>query len=386
MLFALSLPISHVPAQIGIGLAVVGWLVGAVVNKKITFVKHTFLGILLVYLLWNILSALLSPRPLHSLNAVGDNEWPFLIMVMMYWTIDDVKFLRLLLMLFLCTSGIAALYAVWQTFTGVEFYRSMALYWIGGYYRAVGFYGFYLTFAALVMMAFFLSATLFLEDTKKRLFSGAVALASFLAIIASFARSIWLSLAVGIPVLGFIKNRRVGLIATVALALVVLLGTIADENIRARALSIFDIEENQTRINLWKTSLNIAQSYPLLGVGEDNWDYFFPLHKAEGYYDTKVHPHNDYLNVLVASGIPGLLAFVGMWVVSLRVGFKAWKNAHEPELKAIALGASLSVLGFMVGSFFQNYYGTFINCLGWWFIVGLIFTADKIVVRAQSSS
>jgi len=385
-LFAVSLPISHVPAQIGIGLAIIGWVYSGLVNKHWQFTRHSFLGILLFYVCWNIFAAILSPRALHSLNAVADNEWPLLIMLMMYWTIDDVQFLRKLLFAFLATASVAMLYAIWQTFLGIEFYRPMTLDWMGGYYRAVGFYGFYLTFAALAMAVFFFSFTLFLEVKKQRALSGFLALVSFLAVVASFARSIWLSLGVGIPLLGFIKNKRIGLSATGILILVVVVGLFIDPTIRARAESIFDAGQNQTRLNLWKTSLNIAQHYPILGVGEDNWDYFFPLHKADGYYDTTVHPHNDYLTVLVSSGVPGLIAFFGMWMVALRAGFSAWKKAREPELKAFALGATLSLLGFLVGSFFQNYYGTFVNCLGWWFVVGILMTTQKLVERNQTMS
>lgn len=391
LLFAVSLPVSHVPAQFGIGFAVLGWLADGLVNRNWRITWHPFLSFLAFYLAWNIIAAILSPRPLHSLNAVGDNEWPFLIMLMMFWTVDDVQLLRKIVLLYLATSAVAMVYAIWQTFGGIEFYRNLTLDWMGGYYRAVGFYGFYLTFAAFAMSVFFLSLAHAFETSRHRILTAALATAAFLAIVGSFARSIWLSLAVGIPAFGFVKNKKLGLIICTGLLVVTIAGIAIEPAIRYRAESILELGQNQTRLNLWKTSLNIARAHPILGGGEDNFDSLFPIYKVEGYYDTKVHPHNDYLTVLVASGIPGLLAFIGMWVVALRTGFKTWKQAAQPKIKAIALGSTFSLLGFLVGSFFQNYYGTFINCLGWWFVVGLVFSAHRLLGRqtasaAQSSS
>ncbi len=390
-LFALSLPVSHVPAQFGIGLAVLGWLTDGLVNNKWRVVRHPFLGFLAFYLAWNIIAAVLSPRPLHSLNAVGDNEWPLLIMLMMFWTIDDAQVLRKIVLVYFVASAVAMVYAIWQTFGGIELYRNLTLDWMGGYYRAVGFYGFYLTFAAFAMSVFFLALAYAFETSRHRILHTALAAAAFLAIVGSFARSIWLSLAIGIPAFGFLKNKKFGLIICTGLLVVIIAGIAIEPAIRYRAESILEPGQNQTRLNLWKTSVNIAHARPIFGGGEDNFDYFFPIYSVEGYYDTTVHPHNDYLTVLVASGIPGLLAFVGMWLISLRAGYRVWKRSERPEIKAIALGSALSLFGFLIGSFFQNYYGTFVNCLGWWFVVGLILTANRLCRQesadsAQSSS
>jgi O-antigen ligase len=391
MLFAVSLPISHVPAQFGIGFALIGWIIEGLYRRNWRFVWHPFLGFLAFYIGWNMISAVCSPRPLHSLNAVGDNEWPLLIMLMMFWTIDDRKLMKRMVVLYLATSSLAMLYAIWQTFAGIELYRHLTLDWLGGYYRAVGFYGFYLTFAAFAMTVFFLSLSIALEVKTNRLAGLMLAAVSLFAIVGSFARSIWLSLALGIPIIGFLKNRKLGIIVCSALLLVGLIGIAAVPTIRTRAESILDLSQNQTRLNLWKTSLNIAKDRLILGGGEDNFDYFFPLYRVNGDYDTTVHPHNDYLTVLVASGIPGLLAFLGMWVTALRSGLKTWRESSDAELKAISLGSSFSLIGFLVGSFFQNYYGTFANCLGWWFMVGLILSSCRLATeesghRRQTSS
>ena len=112
LLFALSIPISHVPAQFGIGIAFVGWLGEGLINKKWRVCWHPVFIPLIVYLIWNILSAALSERPGHSLGAILDNEWPLFIMLMLFWTVNDEAFLRKVLMVFLSSVCVAVVYAV----------------------------------------------------------------------------------------------------------------------------------------------------------------------------------------------------------------------------------------------------------------------------------
>jgi O-antigen ligase len=104
----------------------------------------------------------------------------------------------------------------------------------------------------------------------------------------------------------------------------------------------------------------------------------FERYRVEGYYDTTVHPHNDYLTVLVSSGLPGLLAFLSTWAVILLRGIKTAVMIQNKALRAVAWGGAFSLMGFLIGAVFQNYYGTFINCLEWWFIAGLLMAAVKL--------
>jgi putative inorganic carbon (HCO3(-)) transporter len=297
----------------------------------------------------------------------------------MITAIDDIKVLKRMLYLWLLTSSIAAVYGIVQTLTGIQFHRPDALGPMGQYFRAAGFNGFYLTFAGFMMSVFFVSSCLcFQQDRTYRWHYSIAALLSFIAILGTFARSIWLSFSVAIPVFAFIKGKRLGSIVMTGFTVCILLCLIFIPAIRERAFSILVPSENQTRLNLWKTTLNISRDFPVLGIGEDNFDYYFERYKVQGFYDVTAHPHSDYLNVLVNSGIPGLFGFLWIWTVVLWHGFKVQKNSSDSFLKELALGATLAVVGFLVSGLFQNYYGTFANCWGWWFMAGIIMTTYKL--------
>ena len=377
LLFALSLPISHVPAQFGIGIAFLGWLGEGLVNKTWNVRWHPAFFPLAVYLAWNVLSAALSERPAHSLGALLDNEWPLFIMLMLYWTVDEEGFLKKVLLVFLSSASIAIVYAVWQTVAGVELYRHMPLDPMGsGFFRAVGFYSFYLTFAAFAMAVFFFSASSAFET--KKLYFIALSLLSFVAVVGTFARSMWLSFAAAIPLFAFTRSRRTGLLVSSSLLVVFAAAMIFVPTLRQRADSILEPGQNETRLNLWKTAVKVSEANPILGVGEDNWDLVFERYRVEGYYDTTVHPHNDYLTVLVSSGFPGLIAFLATWGTILVTGFRAARKGQSDTARMVMWGGVFSLVGLMIGGCFQNYFGTFINCLEWWFVVGMLLTAAKL--------
>ncbi len=379
-LFAATIAVSHVPAQFGIGFAVLGWLLEGILHKRWQWKWNWFFVPLGAYLVWNIISSALSPRPAHSLYAIVDNEWPMFIMLMMFWTVRDSRFLSRVMTAFFVSSSVAMSYAIIQSFVGVEYYRQLHLDPMGSFYRAVGFYGFYLTFAAFAMAVFFLSASFLLEAEGRRTWTKFVLpVLSFSAVVLTFARSIWLSFIGAIPLLGFIRAKKRDWILVIALFAAFIASLVWVPTLRLRAESIFDLQANETRLNLWRTSLRISSDFRFVGIGEDNFDYYFERYKVPGYYDTTAHPHNDYLNVLINAGVPGLIFFLSMWGMVLRTGVITWKKGKNGLARGIALGGTLAVAGLLVGALFQDYYGTFVNCLEWWFVVGLLLAATNIV-------
>lgn len=378
-IFAFTIPISFIPAQLGVALAFLGWVLEGVINRRWQIYKSNVFIPIALYLTWKLITASLSINPMHSVWCVVDNEWQMLLMLMMLFSITELKTLKRILHLWLITSAIDAIYAIWQTFSGYQLHRADLLTPMGDYFRAVGFYGFYLTFAGFVMTVFIISLCLSVQNhTKYRWLYIITGILSFLAILGTFARSIWLSIIVAIPIFGFMKGKKVGSIIAALLIIVILSSLIFIPTIRERAFSIISLEENQTRLNLWRTSINIVKDFPIIGVGEDNFTTYFDKYKVEGFYDTSVHPHNDYLNILVSAGIPGFIFFLAIWFVILKNGFIVYRKSKNHFLRELSLGSALAIIAFMVGSIFQNYYGTYANCWGWWFIAGLLMSSFRL--------
>jgi O-antigen ligase len=125
----------------------------------------------------------------------------------------------------------------------------------------------------------------------------------------------------------------------------------------------------------------MAEDHLWLGIGQDNWDYHFEDYRVPGFYNAIDHPHNDYLSALVFSGLPGLALFLVVWGMVVWRGFAAWRRAEDARLRAVLLGATLAIIGLLAGGLFQNYYGTFVNALDRWFLVGLLLVAERLTAR-----
>ena len=378
ILFSSTIAISHVPAQFAIAFSFLGWFLEGIINRNWQIRWSPLFLPLILYVTWNIVCSLSSPRPLHSLLAVADNEWAVFIMIMMFWTVRDSEVLRKFLTGLFVSSSVAMGYAIWQSFFGIELYRKMTLDPMGHYYRSVGFYGFYLTFAAFAMSVFFICSAFVIEGGwKGKWYRFMLPIMSFAAVVFTFARSIWLSFVGVLPFLGFVSGRKRDRWAAVALLALFAISLLLVPTLRNRAASIFDLKANETRINLWETSLKISHDFRFVGIGEDNFDYYFEKYKVPGYYDTTAHPHNDYLNVLINAGVPGLVFFLWLWIEVLRSGITTWRKSVDSIAKSAVLGGTLSLVGLMIGALFQDYYGSFINCLGWWFVVGLVYAGTR---------
>ncbi len=380
-----SLPFSHVPTQLGLAVAFLGWIGWSISARRMQVRTDAFLWAAVVYWAWNGLASALSIRPAHSLGALIDNEWPALLGLLLWWSVRTSKELERLLRFYLGAASVAMAYGVIQTFSGVEWVKGVTLHEAGGgFFRAVGFSGFYLTFAGFAMSIFYLATTYALSRPSERA-RWIVPVLALGAILGTFARSVWLSMALLVPVTAIMatrgRYRRWALLAGIIAAGVVF----TVQPLRVRALSIADLSQHETRLNLWKTSLGIAQDHPVIGIGQDNFTSVFERYRVPGFYDTYVHPHNDYLSVMVHGGIPALMAFLVMWGIVLCKGWRVWRTQTGGFEAWLGLGAAVSLAGFLIASLFQNYYGTFANCFNWWLLTGLVLTIYSLTKEAKTS-
>ena len=115
-----------------------------------------------------------------------------------------------------------------------------------------------------------------------------------------------------------------------------------------RFRSLLDFGPESTgglRLNLWRSSVQMALDHPWLGVGPDNFLYSY----RSGYIlpaawrDPSLnHPHNVLLDWWTRVGLPGLaLAAAWLWL-----GVRAmWRAATANALAVGALGATAAALG-----------------------------------------
>ncbi len=189
-----------------------------------------------------------------------------------------------------------------------------------------------------------------------------------LAAVATGRLTSLLACGAGLLVMGFVRSRKVGAIATALLVIGGIALVVGDPPTRARATSIANAlrahdyaEATSGRITAFVSASMMAMDHPLFGVGPGcfRWAYFEYKVAAE-----RAHPslakawsadynfgeaHNDHLQTLAESGLPGYALFVAALVILAASSRRKATRENDDDaerdtlVRTLALPTSMSV-------------------------------------------
>jgi O-antigen ligase len=236
-------------------------------------------------------------------------------------------------------SILAALMAVIQLVFGTDFQRQRLYSAMpAGSNPSKGFFTHHLTFAGFMgMVLLFLLAEIF--HGKKRPLIIAGASAAFASLILSQSRGYLIILVLCLPVLLYSHSKSYILKAVLTLGvLLIAVFLISPAQIKTRALNLFSMKNGSfaERVYLFKSGVEMFKERPLLGWGPGCYAESSGKFKAKYNdkviypdkvgFNTKSHPHNSYLMVLIESGIVGLASYLGFLALLLAAILKSCGN------------------------------------------------------------
>lgn len=198
------------------------------------------------------------------------------------------------------------------------------------------------------------------EEFARKLLVGAALVTMAIALLLSRSRMGTLSLTIAAAIV-FGINARVRpesaraerrlpvwiLIGAIIAALVAVLlgaGSLLD-----RFLEI-DADMRSGRGPLWKATLDMALSRPLLGHGWGTFEALIPAYRSGPtglYFD---HAHNEYLEVFAESGITGLAIIAMLIFAFLRRAISTLESPLSPLQRTTVLALTTSVLSVLLHS------------------------------------
>ncbi|MEI7770045.1 MAG: O-antigen ligase family protein [Chloroflexales bacterium] len=142
-------------------------------------------------------------------------------------------------------------------------------------------------------------------------------------------------------------------------------------------------ETLQSRFEVWSRAIYAIQDFPITGMGMGTFrrvmPVLYPAFSLAPDFDVG-HAHNHLLNAALDIGIPGLIAYLAIWLGAAAMAGQALRRSSHDDIAMLTLGLSGGMLAYFV-------YGlTDTNALGskpgllMWLAFGLVFCLYRAAV------
>ena len=326
------------------------WLSLIMRGKLNPFRRTPITSMLLVLWGWLLVSCFTAQRTEIAFNKFEDISKVILVSLLTVVLVTDVKRFRLSMAVIGFSLGFLGLkYGVYGMLAGgVRFTRGVG-----------GMIGDNNDFALALNMAIPVLVYLVWDLESKWWRFAAMGMAPVMALTVIFTHSRGGFLSLCAIVLFLISQSRRKLATMLVIAVLGLAGSVfVPQSFYERVASIGDYKEDGSamgRLNAWQASLDMANDYPITGVGLDNFLAEFQYYAPD---PDDIHvAHNTWFQVLAEAGYTGLLVYVSLFVVTWWTLFRIRSRARRWGLRWAENGAkclAASIVAFMVGATFLN--------------------------------
>jgi probable O-glycosylation ligase (exosortase A-associated) len=354
-----SLRIALVAAALAIAMHIVGRAFGRTRGLPLRREMVIALGLIA----WAALTIPLSIWPGGSLAQLADH---LIKAVIFFWLIGTLIRTESQLKRF---AWVLALCSVPLALTAINNYRSgvfvtladSAVQRIAGYVGGSGLAGNPNDLALMLNLLLPITGALFViaRQLWLRTVTGAALLLSVAAVIVTFSRAGFITLAVIAALSLLAMVRRGAAVTALGIAFLAIVGcAVMPQQYFARLATITNIEADPTgsaqgRWTDWVLSVDYVKAHPITGagLGQD----LLALNSARG-HATWRSVHNAYLQAAVDLGLPGVALLVALLAASFRNARRVRRQAARAgrrDLEVLAQGISISLAAFTVAAFFH---------------------------------
>ncbi len=168
------------------------------------------------------------------------------------------------------------------------------------------------------------------------------------------SRGAWMGLAVATVAFLFWYSRPTRVLAVSMMAVTIVLAA----TYGPRMLSSLDASRPGPggpggnilgRIEIWTRALEGIQRHPVTGIGMNAFRKVMPGLAASPLADI-VHSHNNLLQAALDLGLPGLVAYLSIWMLTGVLLVRTYSRSHEPVIRGLAGGVAGGLIAhFMFG-------------------------------------
>jgi len=375
-------------------------------DKKI--IIHPLTIFIIIQLAWMLVTCFTSQMPFVSFKAFLARLWfvvPFYYLVIfLFRKIQNIR-------LFICLYVISLLGVVANTIYKHSLfeYTEITSHWVmNPFYNDHTSYGAILALFIPVLFGFTFSKT---YSKTIRFFSFLVLAVLVLALILSFSRAAWISLAfafiVFLIILLKIKTKWIvlSLVAFVGIALL-FQNEIwerlkknkqnSSANITEHIQSIPNIStdnSNMERINRWKSAIRMFKERPIFGFGPGTYQFeYAPYQRPEEKTlistnaGDKGNAHSEYIGPLAESGIIGMLSMVAILIAIITTGIRVYRKAIIMEVKVLGISITLGLITYFFHGLLNNFLDTDKASVPFWGFIATLVAFDLFYIKKQTET
>ena len=193
-------------------------------------------------------------------------------------------------------------------------------------------------------------------------------------LIFTWSRGAWLGFLIAMMLFLLMYSKKVLVVGLFGVLAIPFLPFVLPQSILDRFLSIGNLGDTSTsyRVHIWEGTLNMLRDHFLggIGVGTEVFGEIYPRYSLSG-IEAAPHSHNLYLQILVETGILGLILFLIFLFTFARHNFTFYSKPlpHAPRIFNAALFCGiLAVLAQGMTDYIWYNYRVY---LVFWLLIGL---------------
>lgn len=281
---------------------------------------------------------------------------------------------------FLLIVFVVALYGIYQHNVGVEIPNT----WIDSKFetslktRVFSIIGSPNILGSLLVLAMPMALVNVIQNTKyfKKLIYSLVFLVMVICLIFTYSRGAWIASGLAIVLLGLWLNKRLILGLLLAVVLVpMVVPTVYDRMTYMTTSEYRQSSERGGRIGRWAQAVDYWRTSPAIGVGLGR--YGGAVAKRYNPTDSK-YTDNFYLKTGTEAGLVGLLAFLMLVLVGLRLARSGLDRISDSYLKAIGMALLAGLVSVLAQNAVENVFEVPMMATYFWFFLGIVTTLTHL--------
>lgn len=368
-------------------------------------IKHPVTIFILIYLFWIFFTSLTSTMPIVSFKYLVSKMW---FIIPFYFVASQLFKERKNIRSFIWCYMISLILVVFYTVIHHSLYGfdEVTAHWV-----MTPFFNDHTSYGALLAM-FIPFSFAFIFDKNliawKRIVSLIFFLIFIIALILSYSRAAWLSLAVGLVVFLIMvlkinyKYVISGVIMVIGLYFVYKSDVVMylEKNKQTTSKDYFEHIQsisnisndasNLERINRWQSAIRMFKEKPILGWGPGTYQFKYApyqLSKEKTIISTNSgdmgNAHSEYIGPLAEMGLLGLLSVISIILVVTYTAVKVYKRSRDREVKFFIIVSIISLSTYFVHGFLNNFLDTDKASVPFWGFIALIVILDVTSAKKE---